>query len=226
MKNVLFVMTSHDKLGDTDKKTGNWLEEIASPYYILKDAGISVSFATPKGGEAPIDPVSELPDFQTDATHRFKDDSEAKELISSTHKLSQVKESDYDAVFCPGGQGPLYDLVTNDESIRLIESFWAKDKAVAALCHGLGSILNVKDSQGEFIVKGKNVTGFSNAEETEYGTNELVPYLVEDEMKARGGNYSKNDNWTSLAQQDGLLITGQNPASSEAVAKLLLKKLS
>lgn len=219
-------MTSHDKLGDTGKKTGTWMEEIASPYYVLKDAGISVSFATPKGGEAPIDPVSELPDFQTDSTHRFKDDSEAMSLIANTNKLSEVKDSDYDAVFCPGGQGPLYDLVTNEESTHLIEAFWAKDKAVSALCHGLGSILNVKDSHGEFIVKGRNVTGFSNSEETEYGTNELVPYLVEDELKSRGGKYSKNDNWTPLVQQDGLLITGQNPASSAAVAELLLKKLS
>jgi putative intracellular protease/amidase len=226
MKKVLFVMTSHDKLGDTGKKTGTWMEEIASPYYVLKDAGISVSFATPKGGEAPIDPVSELPDFQTDSTHRFKDDSEAMSLIANTNKLSEVKDSDYDAVFCPGGQGPLYDLVTNEESTHLIEAFWAKDKAVSALCHGLGSILNVKDSHGEFIVKGRNVTGFSNSEETEYGTNELVPYLVEDELKSRGGKYSKNDNWTPLVQQDGLLITGQNPASSAAVAELLLKKLS
>ena len=226
MRKVLFVMTSQDKLGDTGKKTGTWMEEIASPYYVLKDAGISVSFATPKGGEAPIDPVSELPDFQTDSTHRFKDDSEAMALIANAHKLSEVKESDYDAVFCPGGQGPLYDLVTNKESTHLIEAFWAKDKAVSALCHGLGSILNVKDSHGEFIVKGRNVTGFSNAEETEYGTNELVPYLVEDELKSRGGKYSKNDNWTPLVLQDGLLITGQNPASSAAVAELLLKKLS
>jgi putative intracellular protease/amidase len=226
MKKVLMILTSHDELGDTGKKTGTWLEEIASPYYILKDAGISVSFATPKGGEAPIDPVSELPDFQTDATHRYKDDPELQRLIASTLKLSQVTESEFDAVFCPGGQGPLYDLVTNEDSIRLIESFWAKDKVVAALCHGLGSILNVKDSHGEFIVKGRQVTGFSNAEETEYGTNELVPYLVEDEMKARDGKYSKSDNWTQHVVADGLLITGQNPASSEAVAKLLFEKIS
>lgn len=219
-------MTSHDELGDTGKKTGTWLEEIASPYYILKEAGFSVLFATPKGGEAPIDPVSELPDFQTDASKQFQNDPDAMALIANTHKLSEAKESDYDAVFCPGGQGPLFDLVENEESSRLIEAFWAKDKFVTALCHGVGTILNVRDLQGEFIVKGKQVTGFSNSEETEYGTNELVPYLVEDELKARGGKYSKSDNWTPLVQRDGLLITGQNPSTSAQLARELATALA
>ncbi len=218
-------MTSHDQFGDTGNKTGTWFEEIASPYYTFKDAGISVSFASPKGGAAPIDPVSEQHDFQTDATHRFKDDAEAIKLISNTIKLTEVNESDYDAVFCPGGQGPLYDLVFDKNSIQLIEAFWAKNKPVSALCHGVGSILNVKDPQGEFIVKGRQVTGFSTSEETEYGTNEVVPHLVEDELKTRGGKYSKNDNWTPLVQRDGLLITGQNPASSAQVAQKLVEVL-
>ena len=225
-KNILIVLTSNDQLGDTGKQTGFWLEELASPYYLLKEAGISLAFATPKGGQAPIDPVSELDNFQTDATRRFKADTEAMAQLGSTHKLSEMEAANFDAILYPGGQGPLWDLVSDPEAIRLTESFWASEKLVATICHASAVLVNPKDSNGTHIVKGRSVTGFSNAEETEYGTNDIVPLLLEDELKSRGGNYTKGPNWTPFTCQDGRLITGQNPASSEAVAKLLLAALS
>jgi len=225
-KNILIVLTSNDQLGDTGKQTGFWLEELASPYYLLKEAGISLTLATPKGGQAPIDPVSELEDFQTEATRRFTADADAMAQLGSTHKLSEMEAANFDAILYPGGQGPLWDLVSDPEAIRLTEAFWASDKLVVTICHASAVLVNPKDSKGTHIVKGRKVTGFSNAEETEYGTNEVVPLLLEDELKARGGDYTKGPNWQPFTCQDGRLITGQNPASSEAVAKLLLAALS
>lgn len=224
-KNVLIVLTSNDKLGDTGGTTGFWLEELASPFYAMTEAGVSLTLATPKGGQAPIDPVSEQENFQSDATRRFKADRDAMAQLAATHKISEMDPADFDAVFYVGGQGPLWDLVSDADSIGLIEAFWASAKPVTTVCHASAVLVNAKDPNGAYIVQGREVTGFSNAEETEYGTNELVPLLLEDELKARGGKYTKGPNWAPFTRQDGLLITGQNPASSEATAKLLLSAL-
>ena len=223
---VLFVLTSHDDLGDTGEKTGFWLEEFASPYYTLKDAGVEVTLASPKGGQPPLDPKSANDDAQTDATRRFNGDSTAQQELAKTMKLADAKAVDYDAVFFPGGHGPLWDLYADADSISLIEQFAAADKPVAAVCHAPAVLLQAKAVNGEPLVKGKKVTGFSNSEEKAVGLTDVVPYLLEDELKALGGHYQKVDDWHELSVTDGLLITGQNPGSSEAVAKDLLKLLA
>ncbi|MHC9511153.1 type 1 glutamine amidotransferase domain-containing protein [Kangiella sp. M94] len=223
---VLFVLTSHDQLGDTGEKTGFWLEEFASPYYRLKDAGVDITLASPRGGQPPLDPKSHQPDAQTEDTERFEKDQEARNQLANTVRLSDVNASDYDAVFYPGGHGPLWDLHKDEHSIKLIEDFIKAGKPVAAVCHAPAVLLNVKDANGESLVKGKKVTGFSNSEESAVGLSKVVPYLLEDQLVEKGGIYEKVDDWNSLAIVDGQLITGQNPASSAAVADELIKALS
>ena len=223
--NVLIVLTSHDKLGDTDKKTGFWVEEFASPYYSLLDKGATITIATPKGGAAPIDPSSDSPDAATEATKRFDKDEDAKARIANTNVLANMNPDDFDAVFYPGGHGPLWDLATDSTSIALIEKFNSQDKPVAFVCHAPAALKNVKGTDGKPLVNGKKVTGFTNSEETAVGLKDVVPFLVEDMLIANGGIYSKKGDWEAYALQDGNLITGQNPASSELVAETLLKSL-
>ncbi|WP_439883271.1 type 1 glutamine amidotransferase domain-containing protein [Pontibacter sp. MBLB2868] len=222
---VLIVLTSHAELGDTGKKTGFWVEEFAAPYYTLSDAGVDITIASPKGGQPPIDPSSESPDAQTKATKRFYEDKELQEKLSKSKKLSEIKAEDYDAVFYPGGHGPLWDLANDKDSINLIEKFYAQGKPLALVCHAPAALAKVKDSEGEPLVKGKKVTGFTNSEEKAVQLTDIVPFLVEDKLKELGGNYSKADDWQSYVLKDGLLITGQNPASSEGAAEELLKML-
>lgn len=224
--NILIVLTSHDKLGNTQEKTGFWLEEFASPYYTLLDAGANITIASPKGGKPPLDPKSDAADFQTESTKRFKADEKANEVLANTLKLSSVKESDFDAVMYPGGHGPLWDLTTDTDSIALIEAFVKADKPVASVCHAPSVLLNVKLSNGEYLVKGKKVTGFSNTEEEAVQLTDIVPFLLEDALQSKGAIYSKVADWHSYAITDGKLITGQNPGSSQAVAKELLKLLA
>ena len=224
--NILIVLTSHDKLGNTQEKTGFWLEEFASPYYTLLDAGANITIASPKGGKPPLDPKSDAADFQTESTKRFKADEKANEVLANTLKLSSVKESDFDAVMYPGGHGPLWDLTTDTDSIALIEAFVKADKPVASVCHAPSVLLNVKLSNGEYLVKGKKVTAFSNTEEEAVQLTDVVPFLLEDALQSKGAIYSKVDDWHSYAITDGKLITGQNPGSSQAVAKELLKLLA
>ncbi|MEH0155422.1 type 1 glutamine amidotransferase domain-containing protein [Limibacter armeniacum] len=221
---VLFVLTSHEKLGNTGEKTGFWVEEFAAPYYVLTDAGVDVTLASPKGGQPPIDPKSETEDFSTPATKRFDSDKETKEKLAHTFKLRDVKESNYDAIFYPGGHGPLWDLHSDQDSINLIEDFYSNGKPVAAVCHAPTVLLNV-DIDGKPLVNGKNVTGFANTEEEAVQLINVVPHLVEDQLKEKGGHYSKGDDWGVHVVVDGLLITGQNPASSEEAAKKLLELL-
>jgi putative intracellular protease/amidase len=223
---VLFVLTSHDRLGDTGKKTGFWLEEFASPYYHLKDAGVQVTLASPLGGQPPLDPKSHEPDFQTDDTRRFDDDKAAQNELANTAKLAEMKVEDFDAVFYPGGHGPLWDLHNDNDSIALIEAFIAAGKPVATVCHAPSVLLKAKDQNGEPLVKGKEVTGFSNSEEAAVELTDVVPYLLEDQLIAVGGVYRKVEDWNSLAVVDGLIITGQNPGSSAAVAEALVKALN
>jgi putative intracellular protease/amidase len=223
---VLLVLTSHDQLGNTDEKTGFWLEEFAAPYYAFLDAGADITLASPAGGQPPLDPKSNLPDFQTDATRRFEKDSDAQKKLASTLKLSEVKAADYDGVFYPGGHGPLWDLANDAHSIQLIQDFAAQNKPISAVCHASAALLKVKDANGEPLVKGREVTGFSNSEEVAVGLTEVVPLLIEDEMNKLGAQYKSTEDWMPFAVQDGLLITGQNPASSEAVAQLVIKALS
>jgi len=220
--NILMILTSHDQLGDTGLKTGFWLEEFAAPYYTLLDAGAKITLASPKGGQPPIDPKSDEPDFQTAATERFKGDADAQAVLASTRKLSDMVAADFDAVMYPGGHGPLWDLTNDTDSIAIIEALVAADKPVAAVCHAPAVLLNARVPSGDFLVKGKKVTGFSNSEEAAVQLTEVVPFLVEDELIARGGEYSKVDDWQPYVLSDGKLITGQNPASSESVAKALL----
>ena len=224
--NILIVLTSHDKLGNTQEKTGFWLEEFTSPYYTLLDAGANITIASPKGGKPPLDPKSDAADFQTESTKRFKADEKANEVLANTLKLSSVKESDFDAVMYPGGHGPLWDLTTDTDSIALIEAFVKADKPVASVCHAPSVLLNVKLSNGEYLVKGKKVTGFSNTEEDAVQLTDVVPFLLEDALQSKGAIYSKVADWNSYAITDGKLITGQNPGSSQAVAKELLKLLA
>ena len=219
-------MTSHDGLGNRGEKTGFWVEEFAAPYYLLKDKGVNVTLASPKGGQPPIDPKSNEPDFQTPATKRYFEDKETMELMANTKKLTEVNADDFDAVFYPGGHGPLWDLAESETSATLIESFYSSNKPVAAVCHAPGVFKNVKDQNGEPLVKGKQVTGFTNTEEEAVQLTDVVPFLVEDMLKEKGGVYSKKDDWSEYAIEDGLLITGQNPASSELVAEMLLRRLN
>ena len=223
---VLIVLTSHDQLGNTGKKTGFWLEEFASPYYHLKDAGVQVTLASPSGGQPPLDPKSNESDFQTDDTRRFDDDQAAKNELANTAKLSEMKVEDFDAVFYPGGHGPLWDLHNDNDSIALIEGFIAAGKPVATVCHAPAVLLKAKDQNGDPLVKGKEVTGFSNSEEAAVELTEVVPYLVEDQLIAMGGVYQKVEDWNSLAVVDGLIITGQNPGSSAAVAEALVEAIN
>ena len=225
MKKILFVLTSHEDLGNTGFKTGFWIEEFAAPYYLLKDKGYDITLTSPKGGQPPIDPKSNEPDFQTPATVRFNGDKETKEILSKTIKLSSVNQSDYDAVFFPGGHGPLWDLAEDPHSIALIESFIKSNKPVSAVCHAPAIFKHTKNTDGTALVNGKKITGFSNSEEEAVQLTNVVPFLVEDMLKKNGGLFSKGDDWTPYAIEDGLLITGQNPASSELVAELLMKKI-
>ncbi len=222
---ILIVLTSHSALGDTGKKTGFWIEEFAAPYYVLADAGAIITIASPLGGQPPVDPKSEAPDAQTPATKRFYADLDAIDKVANTIKLSDVKQDDYDAVFYPGGHGPMWDLANDKTSIKLIEDFYNTQKPVAFVCHAPAALIKVKAENGQPLVKGKKVTGFSDTEEEAVGLTKVMPFLLEDELKKLGAHYSKGADFGSFAEQDGLLITGQNPASSEAVAKLLLKTL-
>ncbi|KWK09851.1 type 1 glutamine amidotransferase domain-containing protein [Burkholderia stagnalis] len=222
---LLFVLTSHDTLGSTGEKTGFWLEEFAAPYYVLKDAGADITLASIAGGQPPLDPKSADAAFQTDATRRFDADAAARAALAATLKLSDVSIDDFDAVFYPGGHGPLWDLAEDADSIALIERAVATAKPVAAVCHAPGVLRHAKAPDGKPLVAGKSVTGFSNSEEELVGLTNVVPFLVEDELKANGGRYSKTNDWEPYVAIDGLLITGQNPASSELAAKALLDVL-
>ena len=225
MSKILVVLTSHGKLGDTGRDTGFWLEELAAPYYLFKDAGAELTLASPKGGQPPLDPKSNEPDAQTAATRRFKADAAANAALAATVRLDTLSAHDFDAVFYPGGHGPMWDLVDDAASLRLIEAFWAADKPVAAVCHAPIALVNAKTPNGDYLVKGRDVTGFTNSEEEASGLTAVVPMLLEDTMIARGANYSKAGDWQTYTRQDGHLITGQNPGSSEAVAELLLAAL-
>lgn len=221
---ILMVLTSHDELGDTGKKTGFWVEEFAAPYYVLADAGANITLASPKGGQPPIDPASTTEDAQTEATKRFDKDEELQKKLSLTKKLEDVDASQFDAVFYPGGHGPLWDLAVNLESIALIEDFNNQIKPMAFVCHAPGVLGNVVENKKPFL-RGKNVTGFSNSEEKAVGLTDVVPFLVEDKMNQMGANFSKGEDWSSYVIVDGKLITGQNPASSEKAARELLNML-
>jgi len=222
---ILIVLTSHSQLGNTNEKTGFWIDEFATPYYVLADGGATITIASPAGGQPPVDPKSEASDAQSAATQRFFKDMDAIDKAANSLKLSEVKTEDYDAVFYAGGHGPLWDLATDKSSIKLIEDFYNTQKPIAFVCHAPAALINVKAENGHPLVKGKKVTGFSNTEEEAGGLTKIVPFLLEDELKKLGAHYSKEADWSAYAQQDGLLITGQNPASSEAVAKLLLKTI-
>lgn len=223
--NVLIVLTSHSELGNTGKKTGFWIEEFAAPFYVLADAGTHITLASPAGGQPPIDPKSAEPNAQTEATRRFDADKELQQQLANTKKVSELKAEDFDAVFYPGGHGPLWDLFESPESVKIIEDFWKSGKPVAAVCHAPAVLLNVRDVNGEPLVKGKKVTGFTNTEEEAVGLTEVVPFLLEDELKNKGGHFSRGADWASYVVKDGLLITGQNPASSEEAAHQLLQLL-
>ncbi|MUP37779.1 type 1 glutamine amidotransferase domain-containing protein [Labilibaculum euxinus] len=222
---ILFVLTSHSQMGDTGHKTGFWVEEFANPYYTLVDQGVDITIATPKGGVAPIDPTSDLPQNATEDTKRFNEDAAVQKKINKTIALADINFEDYDAVFYPGGHGPLWDLAEDATSAKLIQDFDAAKKPIAFVCHAPAALRHVKNAQGEFLVKGKKVTGFTNEEEEAVQLTKVVPFLVEDMLKENGGIYSKGDNWVAYAVQDGNLITGQNPASSALVAEMLLKML-
>lgn len=224
--NILMVLTSHDQLGDTGKKTGFWLEEFAAPYYVFKDAGASVTLASPKGGQPPLDPKSDAADAQTDATRRFKDDADAQAQLASTQRLAEVTIDGFDAVFFPGGHGPLWDLAEDADARRLIEAFAAADRPVGAVCHAPAVFRHTQGPDGKPLVSGRRVTGFTNTEEDGVGLTDVVPFLVEDMLKANGGTYEKGADWASFVLTDGKLVTGQNPASSEDAAKALLKLLA
>lgn len=225
-KKILMILTSHDKLGNTGNKTGFWIEEFAAPYYLFKDAGVEITLASPAGGQPPIDPNSDTEDFQSESTRRFAKDSDAQLQLKNTKVLATLNAADYDAVFYPGGHGPLWDLTENSDSIRLIESFLAAGKPVATVCHATAALLNVKTSDGEFAVKGKVVSGFTNSEEEAVQLTDIVPFLLEDELVKRGAEYQKGADWSAFAVQDGLIISGQNPASSALVAEKLMKQLA
>jgi putative intracellular protease/amidase len=222
---ILIVLTSHDTLGNTGRKTGFWLEEFAAPYYAFVDAGATVTLASPKGGQPPLDPKSDDPDAQTDATRRFRQDTEAQRVLASTRRLADVQAADYDAVFYPGGHGPLWDLAEDTKSVGLIETMLAAGKPVSAVCHAPGVLRHAKTADGKPLVQGRQVTGFSNAEEAAVQLTDVVPFLVEDELSRLGGLYSSGPDWQPYVVSDGLLVTGQNPASSVGVAEALLDRL-
>lgn len=222
---ILMVLTSHDQLGDTGKKTGFWLEEFAAPYYAFKDAGADVVLASPAGGQPPLDPKSDLPDFQTETTHRFKADPDAQQALADTVRLDTVNPADFDTVFYPGGHGPLWDLAELPASIQLIEAFERAGKPIGFVCHAPGVLRHVKAADGSPLVKGRKVTGFTNSEEAAVELTDVVPFLVEDEFKKLGATYEKGGDWAPFVVVDGKLVTGQNPASSEDAAKALLDQL-
>ncbi|WP_210521011.1 type 1 glutamine amidotransferase domain-containing protein [Hymenobacter terricola] len=222
---IAIILTSHDELGNTGHKTGFWLEEFAAPYYAFVDAGATLTLASPKGGQPPLDPKSDDPSAQTEATERFKKDPAAQKALANTVKLDTIKAEDFDAVFYPGGHGPLWDLAEDPRSIALIETMYAAGKPVAAVCHAPGVLRHVKATNGELLVKGKSVAGFTNTEEEAVQLTNIVPFLVEDMLKQNGGNYSKGPDWQPYVVTAGNLITGQNPASSEPAAQELLKML-
>ena len=228
--NILIILTSHSQLGHTqlgnaEGKTGFWIEEFATPYYIFQEAGAHIVLASPKGGQPPIDPKSDAEENQTPSTIRYKADEDLLDLMANTKKLSEVFEENFDAVFFPGGHGPMFDLATDKESINLIENFWNSKKPIATVCHSPAVLVNAKDKNGQYLVKVKNVTGFSNTEEEAVKLTHIVPFLLEDELKMKGAKYSKQEDWTAYSVTDGLLITGQNPQSSEKVALELLHLL-
>jgi putative intracellular protease/amidase len=223
---ILMVLTSHDQLGNTRRKTGFWLEELAAPYYVFKDAGAEIVLASPKGGRPPLDPKSNEPRFRTDLTRRFEADAAANAQLASTVRLDSVKAAGFDTVFYPGGHGPMWDLAEDPVSARLIESFLAAGKPAALVCHAPGALRHTKTPAGRPLVEGKNVTGFTNTEEEAMGLTHVVPFLVEDDLKAKGGHFSKTVDWGVHVVTDGLLITGQNPASSGPGAKELLRVLA
>ena len=223
---VLMILTSHDELGNTGRKTGFWLEELAAPYYAFKDAGAEIVLASPRGGQPPVDPKSNEPEFQTDDTRRFETDPEATRALANTLKLSEVDQADYDAVFFPGGHGPLWDLTNDRKALSLIEDTLAANKPVALVCHAPGILTNVKGPNGEPIAKGRKITGFKNSEESAVGLVDVAPYLLEDALREQGCDFSSTEDWGVHTVQDGLLITGQNPASSRETAELLLKAVS
>ncbi len=222
---ILIVLTSHDQLGSTGNKTGFWLEEFVAPYYVLKDAGAEISLASPKGGQPPLDPKSELPENLTESTKRYRKDQAAQAELANTQKITDVSADDFDAVFYPGGHGPMWDMPDNRASIALIEAFVKAGKPVGAVCHAPVSLVNVRGKDGDYLVKNKAVTGFSNAEEEALGLTAVVPFLLEDRLKERGGLYSKGADWAPYVQVADKLVTGQNPASSKPAAEELLKLL-
>ena len=223
--NILMVLTSHDQLGDTGEKTGFWLEEFAAPYYAFKDGGAKITLASPKGGQPPLDPKSDDDSAQTEDTRRFKADEDAQKALANTVKLDTVNSEDFDAIFYPGGHGPLWDLTNDEHSVALIEAFWKADKPVAAVCHAPSVLLNAKDEHGNPLVKGRKVSGFTNSEEEAVGLTNVVPHLLEDALKELGGDYHKGEDWAPFAVSDHRLITGQNPASSRPVAEALMAQL-
>ena len=225
MKKILMVLTSHDQLGDTGKKTGFWLEEFAAPYYVFKDAGAKITLASPLGGQPPLDPKSDDAQAQTEATQRFKADPTAQAALASTLRLADISAADFDAVFYPGGHGPLWDLAEDSASITLIEAMLAASKPVSAVCHAPGVLRHAKDGNGNSVLRNRSVTGFANSEEAAVGLTTIVPFLVEDMLQENGGHYSKLADWQPYVVTDGALITGQNPASSAPAAQALLEKL-
>ncbi len=222
---ILMVLTSHDELGDTGNRTGFWLEEFAAPYYIFRDAGADVTLASPQGGQPPLDPNSDTPEAHTEATERFKADTEAQAALTNTRKLSGISPGGYDAVFYPGGHGPLWDLVDNRDSLFLIETMYRAGKPVAAVCHAPAALCRAENPDGSALVKGLSVTGFSNSEEEAVELSGVVPFLLEHELQARGAIYSKGEDWQPKVVVDGNLITGQNPASSASAAQAVLEQL-
>lgn len=222
---ILIILTSHDKLGDTGKKTGYWLEEFAAPYYVFFDSGAEITLASPAGGNPPLDPQSDVPDAQTEATERFKNDASAQHALATTSRLAGIDADGFDAVFFPGGHGPVWDLAEDADSQRIIETFINEDRPLAAVCHAPAIFKHTKGEDGKSSVSGRRVTGFTNTEEEGVGLTGIVPFLIEDMLKANGGLYEKGPDWSSYVVVDGKLVTGQNPASSKAAAKELLKLL-
>ena len=219
------VLTSHDKLGNTGEKTGFWLEEFAAPYYVFKDAGVKITLASPLGGMPPLDPKSAEKDFQTADTERFENDKQAQQLLANSIKLNEINADNFDAVFYPGGHGPLWDLAEDSDSIKLIENFYLAKKPVGLVCHALAALRHTKINN-QPLVQHKRITGFSNSEEAAVQLTDIVPFLVEDMLKEQGAKYSKGDDWESYIEVDGNLISGQNPASSKASAQALLAQLN